>query len=387
MSQVMTLEEVATSLRLDEKQALMLIKQGKLPAMEVDGQWRIHICDLEACVRARGMTPVGRRRVGRWVSTGAALAVLGFGALLPLKAFELGPDESARQTNGVARVLPFEGEYQRDDMPFEGTAPMSFSVYGQSTGGQPLWTSSNRSVAIEQGRFAVVLGDVNDVTALPDTLFAQGGLYLELTIEGNVLTPRQRLAPAAQSLHSARAVQADRASQSSGASGALRTELDTLSSDTGTLQDSQLRNVAIGGGEISLLGLFAGATSTPTSGSISAPGNLQGAVAARKLCETDFGAGAHMCTAHEITLSHQAGLVGPGTAAPLAMWVHGGSSVRYPVVGGTGVNSDCNGYSNGNASDPGAGASQLLGTAYINVLGGVFDNRPCDQPAQIACCK
>lgn len=286
---------------------------------------------------------------------------LAIGAMMPVVAYELGQNESERMTNNVPRVIPFTGQYSKAGQPHTGQVPMSFRLYDSTTSNVALWTGSDRTVDVKDGVFSVVLGDGNDAQTIPNEVFGNAAIYLEIVVQGTALTPRQRLAPAPQAVYAAESARASR------------------------LKSTQLPS----GVQMSTFGLFCGSVSS-TNGSITT-GNLTGVQAAKKLCEgassSTCGASAHMCTAHEMALSHQAGLVGPGSQAPRVMWVYGGAAITTSGGVGTISNRDCFGYTNGNANAPGAGIEEALnGTAFVSENGGFFDNQRCDQLATIACC-
>ena len=73
--------------------------------------------------------------------------------------------------------------------PFAGTHTLIFSLYDSETGGNEVWREE-RSVDFEDGYYSVVLGEVEPVD---DLLFAAGAVWLELTVAGVVLSPRQEV--------------------------------------------------------------------------------------------------------------------------------------------------------------------------------------------------
>ncbi|MBI4515792.1 MAG: hypothetical protein HY699_08250 [Deltaproteobacteria bacterium] len=94
--------------------------------------------------------------------------------------------------------------------PKNGTFTMQFAVYDAESGGNQLpsgtpW-SETQSVTVTDGVFNVLLGSV---TALPANLFeggpsdASGPLrFLQVTVDGEALTPRRRIASAAYAVRS-----------------------------------------------------------------------------------------------------------------------------------------------------------------------------------------
>lgn len=101
----------------------------------------------------------------------------------------------------------------------DGAYPMTFSLYGVTTGGSPLWTES-KSVNVTSGSFATLLGGVN---ALNPDIFNGQNLFLGIQIGSDPeATPRQPIG------YSAYAVRADRAGTADSAGNADK--LDNLDS-------------------------------------------------------------------------------------------------------------------------------------------------------------
>ena len=73
--------------------------------------------------------------------------------------------------------------------PISGTNTLIFSIYDAATGGSQIW-HEERSVDFEDGYYSVVLGEQMPVD---DLLFADGAVWLELTVGGVVLSPRQEI--------------------------------------------------------------------------------------------------------------------------------------------------------------------------------------------------
>ncbi len=53
MSEILTIKEVAELLRIGEKTAYTMAKDGKLPGFKVGGQWRFRRMDLDAWIQER----------------------------------------------------------------------------------------------------------------------------------------------------------------------------------------------------------------------------------------------------------------------------------------------------------------------------------------------
>lgn len=325
---MLTTEEVARSLKVDEHIVLGVIEVGDLPAIEVGGHYLIHEQDFQ-----RWCGPSNTSKKPALLIAFLALALLcGVSSTV---AFELGQNESSRITNGVPRVLPFEGNYTLDGQPIDGITPMTFRLFEQDLGGTPAWSSSDRMVAVTDGRFAVALGDANDLTPIPEALFTSSSIYLEVVAEGNALSPRQRLAPAPQAVAAARAVSdfnvPDRLTvdgQSNLEDLNVRKSM-TVSSDASVdglllarrrvVTANPSYRVAGNGRATSVMGTFCG-DSPDTPGRIVYPlGSTSpvhvGRVAAKQICEdTCSSPTAHMCRAEEVSMSLELGM-SPGVGS------------------------------------------------------------------------
>lgn len=88
-------------------------------------------------------------------------------------------------------VLPYQGILTDDKgVPVaDGPKEISFTLYGQSTGGSPLWTEP-RVATTRKGLFSLALGTA---APLPDSLFARESLFVGVTVSGTALTPRTLL--------------------------------------------------------------------------------------------------------------------------------------------------------------------------------------------------
>ena len=91
------------------------------------------------------------------------------------------------------------------------SADMQFRLYDAHTGGTCLWsnddsacaTNANKSITLTDGLFTVNLGSAPDGFALiPDSVFAtNANVFLEVEVEGEVLTPRKRMTAAPYALN------------------------------------------------------------------------------------------------------------------------------------------------------------------------------------------
>jgi hypothetical protein len=92
-------------------------------------------------------------------------------------------------------TVPGQVNYQGlllDDVgdPITGPVDMVFALYPDLSGGSALWTEAHDGVDVLDGVYEVELGST---TALTPDLLAGAAVYLEIEVETEILTPRQRL--------------------------------------------------------------------------------------------------------------------------------------------------------------------------------------------------
>jgi hypothetical protein len=132
------------------------------------------------------------RRLARWLlpSPGsllliAALLWAGSAGALPL-AYQAAPASPSTTTIGYQGRLA-----DSDGVPIEGTVDLQFSLYATDTDPTPLWGPEiHTAVPVHDGLFSVSLG--GPAGGLPLSLLG-GDLWLEVTVAGETLSPRQRL--------------------------------------------------------------------------------------------------------------------------------------------------------------------------------------------------
>ena len=139
------------------------------------------------------------------VATGMlSLLVLGvsFGSLVP-RALAVDPDN----------IISYQGRLLNSEgVPVSvGSANMQFALWDALVAGSCLWNNNsttcaaaaNMSVSLTDGLFSVNLGDTGDgFAAIDDTVFADNaGVYLEVIVEGETLTPRKRVVAAPYALN------------------------------------------------------------------------------------------------------------------------------------------------------------------------------------------
>ena len=98
---------------------------------------------------------------------------------------------AAAVTPAVAgSLMVYEGLLLEADgsLVAHSTHGFDFALFGASEAGIPLWQESHRGVLVEGGRYAVTLGLVVPI-GLPE-----GEYWLEITVDGEVMTPRTKTA-------------------------------------------------------------------------------------------------------------------------------------------------------------------------------------------------
>ncbi|MEK7858737.1 MAG: hypothetical protein AAB320_06300, partial [Elusimicrobiota bacterium] len=109
----------------------------------------------------------------------AAALVAGFLGAVPARA------------QSVPSLISFQGRLTDNlNNPLGGSHTFIFNIYPVSTGGAALWTETQAGVAVSNGVLAVQLGAV---TPLTPAVFSGAAAFLEVTVDGTPLSPRERL--------------------------------------------------------------------------------------------------------------------------------------------------------------------------------------------------
>lgn len=83
-----------------------------------------------------------------------------------------------------------------------GSVDLDFELFDAATDGTSLWSESQSGVSVLDGVYDVALGSVTPIGA---SVLASGNVWLEITVEGETLAPRQRLLAVPYALRSAEA--------------------------------------------------------------------------------------------------------------------------------------------------------------------------------------
>ncbi|MFN5946619.1 MAG: tail fiber domain-containing protein [Phycisphaerae bacterium] len=94
----------------------------------------------------------------------------------------------------------YQGVLATNGSPFTGTADVEFQVFGQATGGVALGGTQSQTVQVTNGLFQV------PIQVGGDPLTALDPRWLQLAVNGQILSPRQELRPAPAAVNAQRAV-------------------------------------------------------------------------------------------------------------------------------------------------------------------------------------
>jgi len=119
---------------------------------------------------------------------------------LPSRATPL----AASSATVVPMLVRYDGAaVQGDGSPKTGSGPVTFLVYKEEQGGDPLWTETQSVVFDQSGKYEVYLGSTSS-SGLPADLFGSGeARWLEVQIAGEPVQPRTLLTSVPYALHAA----------------------------------------------------------------------------------------------------------------------------------------------------------------------------------------
>lgn len=128
----------------------------------------------------------------------SALALIPAALLLAVSAHAVTPG----QINYQGLLLGDQGA------PITGAVDLVFRIFDVAEAGTSLWTETHPDVPVLDGVYDVLLGASAPITP---GLVAGGALYLEIQVEGETLTPRQRLVAVPYAVHADTAAVAETA--------------------------------------------------------------------------------------------------------------------------------------------------------------------------------
>ncbi len=100
---------------------------------------------------------------------------------------------------GIPQTINYQGYLTNPDgEPLDGNYSMEFQIYDSETEGTLLWSEEQSEVAVVSGLFHVILGEVTSIELGFDEPY-----WLEVTVEGEPLSPRQELTSVGQAFKAA----------------------------------------------------------------------------------------------------------------------------------------------------------------------------------------
>lgn len=97
---------------------------------------------------------------------------------------------------GVPHLINYQGRLtDKLGKPLEGAYNVTFRIYDAETAGSMLWEETHGGMVIEKGVFSVLLGSV-----IPLNLAFDKQYYLEIKIDSDVMSPRQKMASVAYAI-------------------------------------------------------------------------------------------------------------------------------------------------------------------------------------------
>ena len=118
----------------------------------------------------------------------------------------------------VPQKINYQGKLLDDGIPVNGDKQMIFSIYDALTGGNQLWSSGVQTVTVVNGLFNYVLGEHNP-SDFASINWGEVAAYLEITIDGGTLEPREQIISVAYALFAGNATYATSAGDASTLSG------------------------------------------------------------------------------------------------------------------------------------------------------------------------
>ncbi|MBS2033298.1 MAG: hypothetical protein JST54_35820 [Deltaproteobacteria bacterium] len=109
---------------------------------------------------------------------------------------------------GVPQQLTYQGRlFDASGNPLNASATITVDIFAASSGGASLWSETysagtSGAVAVVEGFYSLNLGSL---TAFPANLWDGTTRYLQLTVNGEVLTPRQPITSVAYAIHAGEA--------------------------------------------------------------------------------------------------------------------------------------------------------------------------------------
>lgn len=98
----------------------------------------------------------------------------------------------------VPHLINYQGQLtDKNDTPLTGAQDITFRIYDAETAGTMLWEEPHTGAIVEQGIVSVLLGSIMPLNLPFDTPY-----FLEIKVNNDVLTPRQRITSAGYAIRS-----------------------------------------------------------------------------------------------------------------------------------------------------------------------------------------
>ena len=92
----------------------------------------------------------------------------------------------------IPGTISYQGKLtDAEGLLIDGQRDITFTLFTESSGGGSVWTEPHSDVSVTNGLFNVMLGSTNDLT---DVFREKDQLFLEISVEGEPLDPRQKMA-------------------------------------------------------------------------------------------------------------------------------------------------------------------------------------------------
>jgi len=128
---------------------------------------------------------VKMKRMGKIIRYLKRTKIIALALLFSLKLYSEVPVE-----------ITYQGNIREKGILISGVRNMSFSIYDSTSSTTPLWESTTTAVSISTGVFRVSLKPEIPRDKWNDVL------YLEITVEGQKLTPREKITPSPSAINS-----------------------------------------------------------------------------------------------------------------------------------------------------------------------------------------
>ena len=135
----------------------------------------------------------------------------------------------------VPEVVTYAADIENDDGPFDGTVSVTFELFAAATTGTALWSETVASAVVLDGQLVHDLGSIEPLDA---DLLQGDALFLQVTLNGEALSPRSALRSVPFSLRARDADVADFATAAGTAQSATTAET-AQTADNATRLDGQ----------------------------------------------------------------------------------------------------------------------------------------------------